>query len=56
MVSAETLLNYTDRNITFTVHTGASDKNLDDVISHNKKPIFFKSRRLINPPSNYTNI
>ena len=41
MVSAETLLNYPDCTITFTVHTYASDKKLGDVINQNNNPIVF---------------
>ena len=54
MVSSETLLNYTDRDIPFTVHTDASDKMLRDVISNNNKPIAFLSRRLRKIKHNYT--
>ena len=44
MVSAENLFNDIDWTITFTVHTYASDKDLDAVISNNDKVIelFFK--------------
>ena len=41
MVSAETLLNYPDCTITFTVHTYASGKKLGDVINQNNNPIVF---------------
>ena len=41
MVSTETLLSYTDCNISFTVHTDASDKNLGAVISQKNKPTAF---------------
>ena len=54
MVSAETLLSYTDWKMPFTVHTGAYDKQLGAVISHNKNPIHFFSRRLSKPQCNYT--
>ena len=37
MVSAETLLNYPDWKIPFTVHTDAPDKQLGAVISQNNK-------------------
>ena len=46
MVSAETLLNYPDWTIPFTIHTDASDKQLGAVISQNDKPIAFFCRRL----------
>ena len=39
MVSAKTLLSYTDKKTPFTVHTDASDKQLVAVISHNNNPI-----------------
>ena len=54
MVSAETLLSYSDWKMTFTVHTDSSDKKLGSVISHNNKPIAFFSRRLSKPQNNYT--
>ena len=41
MVSAKTLLNYPYWTITFTVHTNASDKQLDAVVSHNNKLLHF---------------
>ena len=53
MVSAETLWSYPYWKITFTVHTDAYDKKLDDVISQNNKPIAFLSRILRNPQHNY---
>ena len=53
MVSAETLLNYHDWEIPFTVHTDVSDKHLVDVISTNDKPISLFVRKLRKPPSNY---
>ena len=46
MVYAETLLNYTDWKITFTVHIYASDKNLVAVIIQNSKPIDLFPRKL----------
>ena len=54
MVSAETLLNYPDWTVIFTVHTYASNEQLGGVISHNNKPIAFSSRILINPQCNHT--
>ena len=53
MVSSETLLNYPDWKIPFTFHTDASDKQLDSIISQNKKPIAFFSIRLSNPQCKY---
>ena len=38
----------------FTVHTDVSDKQLDTVISQNKKPTAFFSRILSKPQRNYT--
>ena len=43
MVFDETILNYTDWTIFFTVNTDASDKQLSAVISHTNKPIAFLS-------------
>ena len=54
MVSADTLLNYPDWTIPFTIHTDASDKQLGAVISQNGKPIAFFSRRLLKAQRNYT--
>ena len=54
MVSSETLLSYPDWKLPFTVHTDSSDKKVGDVISHNNKPIYFFSRRLIQTQRNYT--
>ena len=54
MVSAETLISYPDCKLPFTVHTGAYDKQLGAVISHNNKPIYFFSRILCKPQRNYT--
>ena len=54
MVSAETLLNYPDWKLAFTVHTDPSNKQLGAVISHNNKTISLLSRRLSNPQHNYT--
>ena len=44
MVSADTLLSYTDWTINFTIHTHASDKQLGDFISQNNKTIVFFSK------------
>ena len=52
--SADSLLNYPDWVITFTVHTYSYDKQLGDFISHNNKPIVFFPRRLIKLQRNYT--
>ena len=41
MLSLETLLNYPDWTIPFTVHSDASDKQVDDVISNSNKLIDF---------------
>ena len=41
MVFSETLLNYPDWKIYFTVHTDAYDKNLGAGIIQNHKPIVF---------------
>ena len=54
MVSAETLLSYTDWKLTFTSHTDDSDKQLGAVISQNNKPIAFFSVKLSQPRRNYT--
>ena len=54
MVSDENLLNYPDWKTPFTVHTDASDKNVDDVISQNNKPIAFFSIILSKSQRNYT--
>ena len=43
IISKETLLNYPDWTIPFTIHTDASDKQMGDVISQNNKPIAFLS-------------
>ena len=53
MVSAETLLNYHDWSIPFTVHIDVSDNHMVDVISTNDKPISFFLRKLSKPQSNY---
>ena len=54
VVSSETLVSYPYCTITLIVHTDASDKQLGDVISHNKNIISLLSRRIINPQCNYT--
>ena len=54
MVSAETLLIYTDWKLPFTVHTDASDKQFGAFISQNNNPIAFFSRRLSKPQRNCT--
>ena len=56
MVSAETLLSYTDWKMPLTVHTDASDKQLGAVIIQNNKPIDFFYRKPIKPQRNYTTI
>ena len=40
VVFSETLMNYPDCKIMFTVHTGAYDKQFFSVISQNNKPIY----------------
>ena len=52
MVSANTLLSYTDWTIPFTVHTNASYKQLVAVISQNNKLIAFFSIILSNSQRN----
>ena len=54
MVSAETLLSYTDWKLPFTVHTDAYDKHLGAFIIQNNKPIAFFSSKLSKPQRNYT--
>ena len=54
MISAETLLNYLDWKITFTLQVYASDKQLGDAISQNDKPINLFLRKLSKPQNNYT--
>ena len=54
MVSAENLLSYPYRTITFTVHTNATDKQLGAVIIKNNKPIALFSIILSKPQHNYT--
>ena len=55
MIYSETLLSDPYWKLKFTVHTDAYDKQLGAVISQNIKPISFFSRKLSNPPRNYTN-
>ena len=43
MICDETILNYPDWEIPFTIHTYASDKHLGAVISQNDKPVAFFS-------------
>ena len=54
MIYADTLLNYPDWKVPFTVHTDASDKQVGAVISQNNKPIDFFYRILSKPQRNYT--
>ena len=54
MVSAETLLSYSDWKIQFMVHTDAYGKQLGAIISKNNKPIALFSRILSNPQRNHT--
>ena len=54
IVYAETLLNYPDCKILFTVYTDASDKQLGAVISQNHKPIALFSIKLSKPHHDYT--
>ena len=54
MVCQETLLNYPDWNKPFDIHTDASDYQLGAVISQDKKPIAFFSRKLNSAQRNYT--
>ena len=49
MASDDTLFNCIDYTIPLLVPTDASDKNVDDVISKNNKPIAFFLGILINP-------
>ena len=49
MVSSETLMNYSDWEIPFTVHTYSSDKQLGTVISQDNKPIYLLFRILVKP-------
>ena len=54
MVCQETLLNYPDWSKPFDIHTDASDYQLGAVISQDKKPIAFFSRKLNSAQRNYT--
>ena len=54
MVCQETLLTYPDWNKPFDIHTDASDYQLGAVISQEKKPIAFFSRKLNSAQHNYT--
>ena len=54
MVYPETLFNYSDCIIIFTVHTYAYDKQLGSIISQNNKPNEFLSIILKNPKCNST--
>ena len=49
MVSVETLLSYPDCKIPFTVHTGASNKQLGYFISQNNKATDLFPSRLSRP-------
>ena len=52
MVSADTLLDYPDWKIPFTVQTYSSDKELGAVISLNNKPIDLFLRKISKPQRN----
>ena len=54
IVSRETLLAYPNFNETFEIHTDASKQQLGAVISQNKQPIAFYSRKLNSAQVNYT--
>ena len=54
MVSADTLLSYTDLKMPFKVYTNASDKQLGAVISQKNKTIALFSRKLSKPHRKYT--
>ena len=54
MVSQQTLLTYPDWSKPFVIHTDASDYQLGAVISQDKKPIAFFSRKLNSAQKNYT--
>ena len=45
-MSLNTLLDYTDFNEEFKIHTNASDLQLGEVISQKGKPITFYSKKL----------
>ena len=54
VVYAETLLNYTDWTIPFTIYTDSSGKQLGGVISQNDQPTALFLRKLSKPQHNYT--
>jgi hypothetical protein len=54
MVSKSTMLTYPDWSKPFDIHTNASDYQLGAVISQEKEPIAFFSRKLNNAQKNYT--
>ena len=54
VLSTETLLAYPDFDRPFVVHTDASDTQLGTVISQEKKPIAFYSRKLNDAQKRYT--
>ena len=54
IIAAETLLAYPDYKKPFDIHTDASDYQLGGVISQNRKPIAFYSRKLTQTQKNYT--
>ena len=54
VLSTETLLAYPDFDRPFVVHTDASDTQLGAVISQEKKPIAFYSRKLNDAQKRYT--
>ena len=54
IVSRETLLSYPNFNEPFEIHTDASKQQLGAVISQNKQPIAFYSRKLNPAQVNYT--
>ena len=56
MVSTEALLTYPDWSKPFTIHTDASDFQLDAVISQDDKPIAFFSRKLNSAQRNYRHV
>ena len=53
-VSQDTLITYPYFNKHFDKHTDASDYQVGAVISKNRKPIAFYSRKLIGPQTRYT--
>ena len=53
-VARETLLSYPDFNKPFEVHTDASDTQLGAIISQNRKPIAFYSKKLTDTQKRYT--